>query len=122
MKKTMPVDAVEKWLANVREQDALRYQLVMAVRDVVLTTAKGITEEIKYGGILFSEGEAFCGLFSYTAHVSLEFSKGAELPDVHKVLEGKGKGRRHIKVASSDDVKAKHLKHYVSLAHKHVRS
>ena len=118
----MPTDAVENWLATICKQDALRYELVMAVRQLILKTAKNITEELKYGGILFSDGDAFCGVFSYAAHISLEFGKGAELADEHKALEGKGKGRRHIKIASMADVKAKHVKHYIGLAHQHVRS
>lgn len=118
----MPTDAVENWLATIRKQDALRYELVLAVRQLILKTAKNVTEEFKYGGILFSDGDAFCGVFSYTAHISLEFGNGAELPDEYKALEGKGKGRRHIKIASIADVKAKHVKHYIDLAHQHVRS
>ncbi len=77
---------------------------------------------MKYGGILFSNGEAFCGVYSYAAHISLEFGKGAEFPDAHKVLEGKGKGRRHIKITSIEDVKAKHVKHYIGVALQNVRS
>lgn len=114
----MTADAVAKWLETIRKNDELRFRLVQDVREIILKSDKGITEEIKYGGILFFKGEGFCGIFSYTAHISLEFSKGAELPDAYKILEGKGKGRRHIKIAEAADVKGKHVKHYIELAYK----
>jgi hypothetical protein len=113
----MNTEAVSNWLENIRTNDELRYQFVQAVRDVILQSGNDITEEIKYGGILFSKDGAFCGLFSYTAHISLEFGNGAELPDTYRVLEGKGKGRRHIKLAGISDVESKHVKYYVGLAY-----
>ncbi|MBA3595351.1 MAG: DUF1801 domain-containing protein [Polaromonas sp.] len=58
----------------------------------------------------------FCGIFSYTKHVSLEFSEGAALPDKFKVLEGEGKFRRHIKLSSIEDVSEKYVREYLVLA------
>lgn len=75
-----------------------------------------VSEEVKYGGFLFSSNEPFCGIFSYTKHVSLEFSAGASLPDTFKVLEGEGKFRRHIKLSSADDISGKHVRDYLILA------
>jgi hypothetical protein len=47
------------------------------------------------------------GVFAYTKYVSLEFTKGVMLDDPHKVLEGAGKVRRHIKLHSLNDIVAK---------------
>ncbi|MCL1088922.1 DUF1801 domain-containing protein [Shewanella profunda] len=71
---------------------------------VAQTAAVPVTEEIKYGGILFSTTQPFCGIFAYQQHVSLEFTAGASLKDKHGLLEGKGKFRRHIKFFSNTDV------------------
>ncbi|MDR2154724.1 MAG: DUF1801 domain-containing protein [Burkholderiaceae bacterium] len=71
-------------------------------REHVLSPA--ITEEVKYGGLLFSAAHPFCGVFAYARHVSLEFGNGASLPDKYKALEGAGKLRRHIKLTSPRDI------------------
>ena len=96
----------------------------------VLTTAESITLEIDaaifeicpgagrrsmYGGIVFEQEPGnvktmVCGHFTYTNHVSLEFSNGYKLNDPHRVLEGKGKYRRHIKLTQQSDIEDKHVR------------
>ena len=93
-----------------------RFELVQSLREEVLGLNDSITEEVKYGGILFSVDKPFCGIFSYSKHVSLEFGDGASLSDKYKLLEGEGKFRRHIKLFSQDDIEAKHVREYLELA------
>lgn len=113
----MAAQSVTDWLDAQQNNDMFRYQLVEAVRQLILQVGPSIAEEIKYGGILFAADKAFCGVFSYANHISLEFSEGAVLPDPFEVLEGKGKGRRHIKLGAIDDIVAKHVEHYVAAAY-----
>jgi hypothetical protein len=112
----MSSERVEHFLEDLRLVGEDRFQLVSRLRNLILSVDPKITEEIKYGGILFSAGPPFCGIFSYTNHVSLEFGRGAELPDKHRVLEGEGKLRRHIKLDSGQDLFRKNVREYVSLA------
>ena len=114
----MTADRVTKFLDDARFLGEGRYKLVQGVRKEVLGLHKSISEEIKYAGVLFAGGKAFCGIFSYAKHTSLEFSEAAWLPDKHKVLEGEGKFRRHIKLLSIDDIAAKHVRDYLALAFK----
>ncbi len=109
-------DRVAQLLEDLRAHDADRYAVVQALREAVLGLDAAITEEVKYGGILFAASQPFCGIFAYTRHVSLEFSEGAALPDPHGVLEGQGKGRRHIKLTAVQDIAAKHVAEYLKLA------
>lgn len=109
----MPADRIAKLLDDIRLIDPERFELVQALRKIILGLESSITEEVKYGGILFSADKPFCGIFSYTKHVSLEFGAGASLPDTFKVLEGEGKFRRHIKLASAEDIAAKHVSEYL---------
>ena len=98
---------------------AVKRQLMSDVPYGVLLSGgldSSITEEVKYGGILFSAEKPFCGIFSYAKHVSLEFGAGASLPDKFKVLEGEGKLRRHIKLSSAQDIAEKHVGEYLLLA------
>lgn len=112
----MPTERIAKLLEDVRLLDEGRYTLVQALRALILDLDATISEEVKYGGILFSADKPFCGIFSYANHVSLELSAGVSLPDKHKVLEGEGKLRRHIKLSSLPDIESKHVRDYVILA------
>ena len=108
---------VDHFLDDLRLADEERFQLVDRLRKLILGAVPNVSEEIKYGGILFSAGPPFCGVFSYEKHVSLEFGRGAELPDRHRVLEGEGKLRRHIKLETGQDLFRKNVREYVVLAH-----
>lgn len=106
-----------------------------------LTTAEQLTEEIDeiikevcpgagrrsmYGGKVF-ELEAgnpktmVCGHFIYKNHVSLEFTKGNELRDPERVLDGKGKYRRHIKLTSQSDIRDKSVRSMIEQAFRQQR-
>jgi hypothetical protein len=92
------------------------HAIVQALRTTVREVAPKANEKVLYGGILFSAPEQFCGVFAYSAHVSMEFGRGAELNDKHRMLEGNGKFRRHIKLTALDDIASKHLKDYIQQA------
>ncbi|OGB22202.1 MAG: hypothetical protein A3I66_17680 [Burkholderiales bacterium RIFCSPLOWO2_02_FULL_57_36] len=113
----MHADRINALLQDVRLTSETNHELVQQVRKLVLAAGSSIKEEVKYGGILFSASVPFCGVFAYAKHVSLEFSRGASMPDEYRVLEGEGKSRRHVKLSSLADIRAKHLKHYVALAY-----
>ncbi len=107
---------VDDFLTELQMRDAERYALVERIRKLIHSVAPRVREEVKYGGLLFSGASPFCGLFSYERHVSLEFSRGAVLPDRHQVLEGNGKLRRHIKIEKVGDLFKKNVREYVVLA------
>jgi hypothetical protein len=90
--------SVKDYLTELKESDTKKYVLVKTLRELVLQDTN-VTEEIKYGGVLFSKGKPFGGVFPYAQHVSMEFSHGAEFDDPEKLLEGSGKFRRHLKFA-----------------------
>ncbi|MFN7609522.1 MAG: DUF1801 domain-containing protein [bacterium] len=110
--------SIEAFLNDLREHRQDKFQIFVRLREMVLAAGPAITEEVKYGGLLFSSNVGFCGIFVYTAHVTLEFSDGAALPDPQGVLAGGGKHRRHIKILAMQDVEAKHVEKYVALAYK----
>ena len=95
----MPTERISKLLDDIRLLDAGRFELVQALRGIILDLDPSISEEVKYGGLLFSSGKPFCGVFSYA-----------------KVLEGAGKFRRHIKLLSVEDIRGKHVRDYLVLA------
>lgn len=112
----MAAKSAQTLLDDLRLVGEEQYALVSAVRTLIKKTFPPVSEEVKYGGILFSSGVPFCGVFAYKQHVSVEFGSGAKIADTLGHLEGSGKGRRHIKLRSLEDIRAKHLADYLSLA------
>ena len=107
---------IQALLNDIRFASEAHFMLVSRLRELIRETVPGATDEVKYGGFLFSVDVPFCGVFAYSAHVSLEFGNGAAMPAPHKVLLGSGKLRRHIKLSSADDIAAQHVALYLPLA------
>ena len=114
----MTTKSVQSLVEDVRLLSETNYGIVEVVRALVKKTFKGVSEEVKYGGILFSSGVQFCGVFAYKEHVSVEFGSGAKIKDDLGYLDGSGKGRRHLKLKAVAEVKSKKLTEYLLLAHK----
>ena len=112
---------VASWLADIALLGEPRQALVLRLREMVLALDPAITEEVKYGGLLFSGAAPFCGVFFYAGHVSLELGRGAELPDPAGALEGSGKLRRHLKLRSLEDVRERQVSMYLDLAYQACR-
>jgi hypothetical protein len=74
---------------------------------LVKSTFETSAEEVKYGGILFTSGVQFALVFSYKAHVTVEFGSGSKITDTFGFLEVTGKGRRHVKLMSIAQIKEK---------------
>ncbi len=99
----------------------LAAEIETRITDMITRLCPEARGRTMYGGTMFEHepGVAktgFCGVFAYTNHVSLEFGRGVELDDVKGVLEGKGKGRRHIKLKSLDDLTGKAVESYLKQA------
>jgi hypothetical protein len=75
--------------------------------DLVRATVKGTTEAIWYGSPMFcapAGGDFFCYVAAQSRHVNLGFRKGTELDDPDGLLEGSGKGMRHVKLHAPDTI------------------
>jgi len=108
---------VKQLLSDLRQTNPAGYDLVQEVRKTVYSAVPKASECVMYGGFMFAATAKFCGVFAYTEHVSIEFGRGCDLNDPHRVLEGSGKLRRHIKVHTHADIKAKHVLAYITQAH-----
>lgn len=113
---------VEQLLNDIRLVNPERYELVAAARRVIYKEVKQATERVMYGGFMFAAPQDFCGVFAYAGHISIEFGRGCDLSDEWKVLEGKGKLRRHIKIHSLHEIAGKHLAAYVRQAFANVNT
>ncbi|PCH63781.1 MAG: hypothetical protein COC04_04050 [Gammaproteobacteria bacterium] len=108
---------VAEFLTDIQAISVEQFEIISKVRDLFLAHATELVDDIKYGGLVFlHDGKLTGGIFPYTAHLSIEFSHGAQLDDPYFVLEGSGKHRRHIKLHSFDDISNKHVDVYIQNA------
>lgn len=106
-------EKVQVFLDEVRMLNEEQFQILQALRGVIFEQHPDTQERMMYGGILFTLAEDFGGIFAYKNHVSFEFSTGYQMEDPHKVLDGKGKFRRHLKIRSLQDIDVKQVGYFV---------
>ena len=94
----------EKFLKELKAHDKEKFAIATTLR-ALIQEHKDTNEEIKYGGLLYSQDKPYTGIFVYTNHVTLEFSEGAKLKDPEKLLTGSGKHRRHLKFVKAAEIK-----------------
>jgi len=107
---------VQIFLNDLERAKSEQFTIARELRAMVFEHYPDVAERMMYGGIMFSLGEDFGGVFAYKQHISFEFSKGYQMQDPEKRLEGKGKLRRHLKIRSLTDIEAKKLAFFVAQA------
>jgi hypothetical protein len=84
------------------------------VRALVKKTAAGCEEYVSpWKTPAFDSNGPLCVFVLGKEHLSLAFLRGAKLPDPEKLLEGKGKGVRHVKLRTPADVKRPGVKRLI---------
>ncbi len=106
-------ERVQKFLDDIQEIDALKYDILQKCREIVFSIYPNVSERILYGGIMFSLKEDFGGIFVSKNHISFEFSQGYLMNDPKNNLEGSGKYRRHLKLKKLDDISDKQVEFFV---------
>lgn len=112
----MSGQSVEELVEELSKTAPTLHAIVEEVRSLVFAVVPEAEERVMYGGIVFEAPIMFCGVFAYSGHVSVEFSRGRDLADPYGVLEGKGV-RRHIKLREPSDIESLHVREFVELAY-----
>lgn len=108
---------VDNFLRDTQALSSDLFETVMAIRQLFLDASSNLAEDIKYGGVVFLQSSVLIGgIFLYKNHISIEFSNGAQFDDPEKLLDGKGKLRRHLKILSLDDIDMKKVSLFVKQA------
>ncbi len=108
---------VDAFFEDIQFQSPEKFELLKSIRKIFHDANPKLDEEIKYGGLVFNLSNTLMGgIFVYSGHISIEFSFGAELTDPEKILEGKGKKRRHIKIRKAQDIHDKQVKNFIASA------
>jgi len=110
-------EKVNKFMDDLQSISSDKLELIEIIRKIFLTANSDLIEDIKYGGVVFNQSNALIGgIFPYKEHISIEFSNGANFPDLSSLLEGKGKKRRHLKIIEKQDIDKKDVGVFVAEA------
>ena len=93
----------------VHEEMAPCHEYIFEMRSKVVLLY-GATERVIADGI--------CNIGVFTRHVSLGFPRGADLDDPAEVLQGAGKGMRHITLKRLSDLDKPEIRAYLRRARK----
>ena len=94
------------WISDYVKKAGKCEDAAKAVRALVKESVKGVEEYVSPWKIpAFDSNGPLCCFLVGKEHVTFAFLQGAALPDPEKLLEGKGKGVRNVKLRSVADVK-----------------
>ena len=80
-------------------------EVAALLRRIVRTHYPQLREDVKWHVPVYSLGTApIVSIEGFKAHINLKFFKGAGLRDSAGILKGTGKGVRHVKFRSPEDV------------------
>ena len=110
-------EAQAKVEAFVRQQSPVHQKRINRLRAIVKGNFPELEERMRWMqvGYLVSRKDV-CGIHPSSDHVNLSFWQGSALSDRKGLLEGTGKGMRHIKIFKVDDVGEETIKAYVKEA------
>ena len=106
-------DVVDKFIEQMPTE---QQEIARILRKLICTTAKSLSETTKWGYPCYVGKAKVCSIIPYPDHVNLAFFQGAKLDDPHGLLEGTGKGMRHVKFRSTKDIRKKALTDLIRLA------
>jgi len=104
---------VDRFVAGV--EPPLR-EIVVALRATIHDVAPELREEIVMGIPTYSLEGYVCYIAPYTRHVNLGFHRGAEFPNPPPILEGTGKGLRHVKIRTRAEAQTPEVRALIRVA------
>ncbi len=94
-------------------------KLVNQTREFVFSSVPVCAETLHIGWKVISYGhrKKFCAIAPHSKWVNLQFHRGADLEDGHRLLQGAGKSMRHVRLETSADL-GNNLHHLLEQASK----
>jgi hypothetical protein len=110
-------EARAKVEAYVMQQSPAHTKTINRLRTIIRSAVPELHEQMRWAqvGYLISKRDV-CGVYATSDHVNLSFMQGATLRDPKGLLEGTGKGMRHVKIFRVEDVDEDTIKGYVKEA------
>jgi hypothetical protein len=94
------VELIEQYSPHVQA-------IALRLREIIYEVLPKAEEKVWSKGwrsAFYKDGTDLCGIGPQKAHCNFYLLHGALLPDPDKLLEGTGKGMRHVKIRSLDDI------------------
>jgi hypothetical protein len=88
-----------------RKLDPERRKVAVELRALINKAAPQAEETVAWGYPWWKLNGWLCTVYTAGDHINFGFSRGAELDDPDGMLEGTGKGMRHIKVFDVSEIK-----------------
>ena len=88
-------------------------EIVEVLRKVIKAAAPDIEERVSWGTPWYFQNGMVCGIVSCKAHVNLQLIKGARLTDPRHLLEGTGKGMRHLKLHTPGEISVAQITRWI---------
>ena len=105
------------WIDTYVQKAGQLAGVAKAVRALVRKTAEGCEEYVSpWKTPAFDSNGPLCVFVVGKEQVTLAFLRGASLPDPEKLLEGKGKGVRNLKLRNVEEVKRPGVKKLIEEA------
>jgi hypothetical protein len=105
--------SVDEWISSLTPAHAA---IARRLRRMVLDVDSTFRESVKWGNPMYSKVRDAVYIADHRQYLHLGFMEGSTLPDPHRLIEGTGKGMRHIKVPELDEELLAKLRGYVRAA------
>jgi hypothetical protein len=107
-----------EWIeAYLKKKDAHLGDVAQGLRRLVRKTVASTRESVNPWKLpTFESNGPMCYFSVGKSHVTFGFLRGTSLPDPSKLLEGMGKGLRHVKLRSVDDLRKPAFKKLIQAA------
>lgn len=104
MKRERTVTTKKTVDTYISELTPAKRRMAEALREPVLAADPKLQESVKWGNPAYTKNGNVCYIAQAGDHMNLGFFQGAKLTDPEGHIEGTGKGMRHIKIRSLDDI------------------
>jgi hypothetical protein len=120
MKTDNRLGTIDDVLKDVEEPLAA---IILRLREIILSVDPDTTEQPRPGDRALSYGvgpkkmkEGYAYIAPQRGYVNLGFYRGTSLPDPSGLLEGTGKGLRHVKIRNLEDVERAEVRELIAAA------
>ena len=91
-------------------------EVVKAIRELVREAAPNAKESIKWAQPVYEHNGPFAYIKAFKGYVNFGFWRGVDIPDPESLLQGSGDRMRHLKIASTRDIRKPALQAMVRYA------
>ena len=102
--------------AYVKKLRPLLRKIVQVLREIIREAAPEAEEVMMWNRPWYRQNGRVCYISAATNHVTFGFAQGVHLADPKGLLEGTGKGMRHVKIRSVTEIRKETLRGWVKEA------